>query len=257
MKKLFPLAIIAACGLALLLASCASTKSGKAAAPQKSTEQAAAPAKSEKAPAATQKSNQAVASTQKSTEKAAAPAKSDKAPAATQKSDKEIAATQKSTEKAAATAKTDTTAPATKKSDKEIAEDLAKRIKAAGLKNVDVKTNRKGVTIIASALNFPGDAATITADTARRLDAIAKLLKGYETKKLLIQGHTADVGDKKSQQELSLKRAKAVGDYFVRKAVVKASQLAFEGKGGSVPLAKNDTEEGRAKNRRVEITLLR
>ena len=198
MKKLFPLAIIAACGLALLLASCASTKSGKAAAPQKSTEQAAAPAKSDKT--------------------AAAPAP---------------------------------------KNDKEIAEDLAKRIKAAGLKNVDVKTTRKGVTIIASALNFPGDAATITADTARRLDAIAKLLKGYETKKLLIQGHTADVGDKKSQQELSLKRAKAVGDYFVRKAVVKASQLAFEGKGGSVPLAKNDTEEGRAKNRRVEITLLR
>jgi len=82
-------------------------------------------------------------------------------------------------------------------------------------------------------------------------------LKGYESKKLLIQGHTADVGDKKSQQELSLKRAKAVGDYFVRKGVVKAPQLVIEGKGGSVPLAKNDTDEGRAKNRRVEITLLR
>jgi outer membrane protein OmpA-like peptidoglycan-associated protein len=227
-KKLFPLAILAACALALLLASCATTKSGKA---------AAAPAKSDKTTAST--------------------AKSDKAPAATQKSDKEIAATQKSTEKAAATAKTDTTAAATKKSDKEIAEDLAKRIKAAGLKNVDVKTTRRGVTLIAGALNFPGDSATITADTARRLDAIAKLLRGYESKKLLIQGHTADVGDKKSQQELSLKRAKAVGDYFVRKGVVKASQLVIEGKGGSVPLAKNDTDEGRAKNRRVEITLLR
>jgi outer membrane protein OmpA-like peptidoglycan-associated protein len=217
-KKLFPLAIFAASALVLLLASCATTKSGKA---------AAAPAKSDKTTAST--------------------AKSDKAPPATQKSDKAVAAAPKS----------DKTTAAAPKSDKEIADDLAKRIKAAGLKNVDVKATRRGVTITASALNFPGDTATITGETARRLDAIAKLLKGYESKKLLIQGHTADVGDKKSQQELSLKRAKAVGDYFVRKGVVKASQLVIEGKGGTVPLAKNNTDEGRAKNRRVEITLLR
>ena len=83
------------------------------------------------------------------------------------------------------------------------------------------------------------------------------LLKGYETKKILIQGHTADVGDKKSQLELSLKRAQAVADYFVRKGVLKASQLVTEGKGGTMPVAPNDTDENRAKNRRVEITLLR
>jgi outer membrane protein OmpA-like peptidoglycan-associated protein len=224
-KKLFPLALLAASVLVLLLASCATTKSGKTgAAAAKTDKTAAAPAKSDKAPAA---------------------AKSDKATASAPKSDKTAAA-------AAATK-----GVAAPKSDKEIADDLAKRIKAAGLKNVDVKTTKRGVTITAGALNFPGDAATITADTAKRLDAIARLLKGYEGKKLLIQGHTADVGDKKSQQELSLKRAKAVGDYFVRKGVVKAAQLVIEGKGGSVPLAKNDTEQGRAKNRRVEITLLR
>jgi outer membrane protein OmpA-like peptidoglycan-associated protein len=187
-KKPFPLAVLAAFGLVLLLASCATTKNDKA-----------------------------------------------------------IAATKKS----------DETTAATKKSDEAIADDLAKRIKASGLKNVDVKTTARGVTITAGALNFPADSAKITAETAKRLDAIAKLLKGYENKKLLIQGHTADVGDKKSQQELSVKRAQAVGDYFVRKGVVKASQLVIEGKGGTVPLASNATDEGRAKNRRVEITLLR
>jgi outer membrane protein OmpA-like peptidoglycan-associated protein len=143
------------------------------------------------------------------------------------------------------------------KSDKEIADDLNKRMKASGLKNVDVKTTKRGVTITAGALNFPAESAQITAETAKRLDAIAALLKGYEAKKILIQGHTADVGDKKSQQELSLKRAQAVGDYYVRKGVLKAAQLVVEGKGGTVPLSPNDTEEGRAKNRRVEITLLR
>ncbi len=218
MKKLFPLAILAASALVLLLASCATTKSGKT---------------------------------------TAAAAKSDKTTAAATQSEKTTAAAAKSDKTAAAATQSEKTTAAAPKSDKAIADDLAKRIKASGLKNVDVKTTRRGVTITASALNFPADTATITAETAKRLDAIAKLLKGYENKKLLIQGHTADVGDKKSQQELSLKRAKAVGDYFVRKGVVKASQLVIEGKGSTVPLAKNDTDEGRAKNRRVEITLLR
>jgi outer membrane protein OmpA-like peptidoglycan-associated protein len=218
-KKLFPLAILAASALVLLLASCATTKSDKT---------------------------------------AASAAKSDKTTAeATQKTDKTTASATKSDKTSAAAAKSDKTTAAAAKSDKAIADDLAKRIKASGLKNVDVKTTRRGVTITVGALNFPADTATITAETAKRLDAIAKLLKGYENKRLLIQGHTADVGDKKSQQELSLKRAKAVGDYFVRKGVVKASQLVIEGKGSTVPLAKNDTDEGRAKNRRVEITLLR
>lgn len=150
-----------------------------------------------------------------------------------------------------------TAAKTVAKSDKEIADDLNKKVKASGLKNVEVKTTKRGVTITAGALNFPAESAQITADTAKRLDAIALLFKGYESKKILIQGHTADVGDKKSQVDLSKKRAQAVADYFVRKGVLKAAQLVVEGKGGTVPLAPNDKDEGRAKNRRVEITLLR
>jgi outer membrane protein OmpA-like peptidoglycan-associated protein len=146
---------------------------------------------------------------------------------------------------------------ATTKSDKSIADDLDQRIKASGLKNIDVKTTDRGVTVTAGALNFPADSAEITAETAKRLDAIGDLLKGYANKKMLIEGHTADVGDKGAQLELSKKRAQAVADYLVKKGVVKASQLVIEGKGGTVPLASNATDEGRAKNRRVEITLLR
>jgi outer membrane protein OmpA-like peptidoglycan-associated protein len=146
---------------------------------------------------------------------------------------------------------------ATTKSDKSIADDLEARIKASGLKNVDVKTTDRGVTVTAGALNFPADSAEITAETGKRLQAIGDLLKGYTNKKMLIEGHTADVGDKGAQLALSKKRAQAVADYLVRKGVVKASQLVIEGKGGTVPLASNSTDEGRAKNRRVEITLLR
>ena len=157
----------------------------------------------------------------------------------------------------AAKAEPKTAAKTVAKSDKEIADDLNKKVKASGLKNVEVKTTKRGVTITAGALNFPAESAQITADTAKRLDAIALLFKGYESKKILIQGHTADVGDKKSQVDLSKKRAQAVADYFVRKGALKVAQLVVEGKGGTVPLAPNDKDEGRAKNRRVEITLLR
>jgi outer membrane protein OmpA-like peptidoglycan-associated protein len=154
-----------------------------------------------------------------------------------------------------ATTKSDKSA--TTKSDKSIADDLESRIKASGLKDIDVKTTDRGVTITAGALNFPADSAEITAGTAKRLDALVGLLKGYQDKKMLIQGHTADVGDKGSQKDLSVKRAKAVADYLVKKGAAKASQLVIEGLGGTVPLAGNDTDAGRAKNRRVEITLLR
>ncbi len=145
----------------------------------------------------------------------------------------------------------------TTNSDKKIADDLETRIKASGIKDVDVKTTSRGVTITAGALNFPADSAEITAATAKRLDSLVSLLKGYQDKKMLIQGHPADVGDKASQKDLSVKRAKAVADYLVKKGAAKASQLIIEGLGGTVPLAKNDTDEGKAKNRRVEITLLR
>jgi outer membrane protein OmpA-like peptidoglycan-associated protein len=142
-------------------------------------------------------------------------------------------------------------------SDTSIATELEKRIKDSGLTNVEVKTTDRGVTITAGEINFPAESAEITPETAKRLDALANLLKGYTSKRILIEGHTADVGDKASQLTLSEKRAKAVADYFVSKNVVSLSQLVIEGKGGTVPLASNTTEEGMARNRRVEITLLR
>ena len=217
-----PIFVLLACLLVLLIVACATTKPGS------KSETKKAPAKT--APAASAPAKTAPAKT--------APAKSAPAKSETKVEPKSPAKT-------------------VAKSDKEIADDLNKRLKASGLKNVDVKTTKRGVTITAGALNFPAESAQITADTAKRLDAIAALLKGYESKKILIQGHTADVGDKKSQKDLSLKRAQAVADYFVRKGVLKAAQLIVEGKGGTAPLAPNDKDEGRAKNRRVEITLLR
>jgi outer membrane protein OmpA-like peptidoglycan-associated protein len=214
-----PVFALLSCGLVLLMLSCATPKAGT------KGEAKTAPPKAAPAKPAPKPAPQAPAKT---------PAPKSEPKAATKNAAKPVA-----------------------KSDKQIADDLNKRIKAAGLKNVEVRTTKRGVTITAIALSFPADSAQVTPDTAKRLGAIAALLKGYESKRILIQGHTADVGDKKSQLELSVKRAQAVADYFVGKKVLKASQLLIEGKGGTIPLSSNNTDEGRARNRRVEITLLR
>jgi OmpA-OmpF porin, OOP family len=73
---------------------------------------------------------------------------------------------------------------------------------------------------------------------------------------IIITGHTDDQGSKIFNQNLSLRRAKAVHDYLLREGVSK-NRIQYEGKGESEPLGLNTTEEGRAKNRRVEFKLLK
>lgn len=146
---------------------------------------------------------------------------------------------------------------ATTKNDTTIAGEINKSITSQNITDVDVKTTDRGVMLIAGALSFGADSAEITPETAKRLDSIGSLLKNYQNRMVLIVGHTADVGDMASQESLSLERAKAVAAYFVEKGILKADKITTEGHGGKEPIASNDTDEGKAKNRRVEITLLK
>ena len=69
-----------------------------------------------------------------------------------------------------------------------------------------------------------------------------------------ISGHTDNVGGEKENMVLSEQRAKSIYDYLVQKGIA-AQRLRFEGKGESAPIATNETEEGRQKNRRTEFTI--
>jgi outer membrane protein OmpA-like peptidoglycan-associated protein len=71
----------------------------------------------------------------------------------------------------------------------------------------------------------------------------------------LVVGHTADIGLPDAQQELSVRRAGTVVDELTARGI-DADRLLFEGRGGTEPVASNDTETGRAQNRRVEILVL-
>ena len=86
------------------------------------------------------------------------------------------------------------------------------------------------------------------------LDKVAKVLKKYKTYKVEIDGHTDNIGSAAYNENLSQKRAEAVLKFLTNKGI-SAENLRGVGKGFSMPVASNDTEEGRAKNRRVEFLL--
>ena len=71
-----------------------------------------------------------------------------------------------------------------------------------------------------------------------------------------LAGHTDNIGSEEYNMKLSEKRAKAVMEYFVRKGI-DPNRFTTKGFGFTEPVASNDTKEGRAKNRRVELTPVR
>ena len=89
-----------------------------------------------------------------------------------------------------------------------------------------------------------------------RISLIAENLKtlllddGYT---ILVEGHTADVGKPVGQLNLSIERTKTVRDALVAEGI-DSELFTYKGYGGTMPIAPNDTEEGRAQNRRVDIT---
>jgi len=85
------------------------------------------------------------------------------------------------------------------------------------------------------------------------LNTIVTIIKKYPRFLVTVEGHTDNVGNKKSNLALSQKRAEAVVAWLVKSGGVAAKQLKAKGYGDSKPLESNKTEKGRAKNRRVDF----
>jgi outer membrane protein OmpA-like peptidoglycan-associated protein len=107
--------------------------------------------------------------------------------------------------------------------------------------------------IVLRGVNFDFDKADIRPDAAVILDEAASLL-GQSSGSVSVGGHTDSVGADAYNQGLSERRAAAVKDYLVGKGV-DSSRLTTTGYGESSPIASNDTADGRALNRRVELNL--
>lgn len=121
--------------------------------------------------------------------------------------------------------------------------------------NFDVTKTKRGMVLKLKNLNFVADKAELLAGEENKLAEIAAVLLASKAQFFFIEGHTADVGKTEDQQRLSLERAETVAKELI-KLGIKAEQCMYAGAGGSKPIASNETEEGRSKNRRVEITIM-
>jgi outer membrane protein OmpA-like peptidoglycan-associated protein len=106
---------------------------------------------------------------------------------------------------------------------------------------------------IARGILFDTDSDVIKPESAPVIKQIAKGLETNPNLKLLIEGHTDSVGNADHNLDLSRRRAEAVRSVLITQFNVDDTRLAAAGKGSSKPVDTNDTPQGRAQNRRVEL----
>ncbi|MEW6432650.1 MAG: OmpA family protein [Myxococcota bacterium] len=113
-----------------------------------------------------------------------------------------------------------------------------------------------GRIVIRGKIVFELNSAELLPRNAKLLDALARLMnESAQVKRVEVQGHTDDTGEDDFNLALSLKRAEKVRQALIERGV-DANRLSVRGLGKSEPVATNETPEGRARNRRVELKVL-
>ncbi len=110
-------------------------------------------------------------------------------------------------------------------------------------------------SFVADTVNFEGTGAELTGDSSAAITKLATVLKAFGTAKLKIEAYTDNTSDPTENKKTSQERATTVKDALV-KAGVPADRIVAVGAGSEHPIASNDTEEGRAKNRRIELSVV-
>jgi outer membrane protein OmpA-like peptidoglycan-associated protein len=118
---------------------------------------------------------------------------------------------------------------------------------------VDLGANlKKACHVALYGVLFDFNKSTLQASSDAVLQPVATMMTADQTLKLEVQGHTDNVGDDAYNQKLSEARAKEVVLWLTQHGVA-TDRLVGKGYGKSKPIADNGNDEGRAKNRRVEI----
>jgi outer membrane protein OmpA-like peptidoglycan-associated protein len=128
-----------------------------------------------------------------------------------------------------------------------------------GLVKSDTTRNQPGSSEIeiTKQVDFEFDKAVIIPKSYPILDEVVKLLKANpEIKLVSVEGHTDNVGIAEYNERLSALRAEAVVQYLINRGGIAPKRLVSKGWGTRKPKATNDTDEGRAKNRRVEFHIV-
>lgn len=121
--------------------------------------------------------------------------------------------------------------------------------------NIKLQPVKTGESVILKNIFFETGSADLKKESTIELNKLILLLKENQNLKIEISGHTDNVGGEKENLTLSENRAKAVYDFLVN-AGIAATKLSYKGYGETRPISLNDTEEGRATNRRTEFTVI-
>jgi len=115
---------------------------------------------------------------------------------------------------------------------------------------------KPGGNVILKNIFFDTNKFELLPSSLTELNSLLQLLQANKTIAIEIQGHTDNIGNTTDNQKLSVQRAKAVYDYLTAKNI-DPERLSFKGFGATVPIAKNDSQEGRQKNRRTTFQITR
>ncbi|MEG1556389.1 MAG: OmpA family protein [Bacteroidales bacterium] len=123
------------------------------------------------------------------------------------------------------------------------------------IKDISLRKAEVGTTFILSNIFFDFNKSELKSESFVELDNLVHYLKKNGEIKIEIGGHTDNQGTDEYNNKLSLERAKSVYDYLISRGI-SPKQISYKGYGKSKPIASNDTEEGRAINRRTEFMIV-
>jgi outer membrane protein OmpA-like peptidoglycan-associated protein len=123
--------------------------------------------------------------------------------------------------------------------------------------SVEVTQTDQGIVINIGEILFKFDSDELTSEADRDLENIVDVLKDFQDRNIRVIGHTDSTGPEDYNLNLSLRRAKRTAVEIKNRAPGFGDKITFIGLGESKPIADNGTEEGRKKNRRVEIIILK
>lgn len=123
------------------------------------------------------------------------------------------------------------------------------------LKDITLQKPSKGSTLVMKNIFFEYNQSDLKSESSVELDILVDFLKKNKNLKIEIGGHTDNQGTDEYNLNLSIERSKSVYNYLIQKGV-DTSRLTYKGYGESNPVQTNDTEDGRAANRRTEIKVL-
>jgi outer membrane protein OmpA-like peptidoglycan-associated protein len=133
-------------------------------------------------------------------------------------------------------------------------QELRKRLLAQLNTILQTRDSARGLIVNMSDVLFDFDKATLKPGAREKLAKVSGIVLAYPGLKLSVEGHTDSIGSDEYNMTLSEKRANSVRDYLIAQGVNEGS-ITAQGFGKTRPVATNDTNEGRALNRRVELVV--